>query len=402
MAVGRYRVNSQKLAKVAIAKSNTVTIEIGDIAGETVVKVDNMAQSLGIGFDGAGTVTSNSVNDEINAREWHGVTYGMNVSINTNPRYFDIAPGIYYISGYRYIYPGATIDTVSIPGGSFASAIMNYDGSITLLPNSFPTSVHLNDGFLEITAFSKTDSNNINKIGNSFFESFDFVKKVYIRNKLFDGTRFQKDSGKISTNGLNVNITGGKINTSNMDVKEILADTTIVGQEIYRVAGQYTIFPETTITLKNSEYDNGNLVTLTDNKYVVHTIARSSRTDSIYVVVGDTEHNKAEEAIEADYNLGIFEGIEGGEIEPLANVVIEKGAISAFAIIDLRGGEKVTTSSLASIFDTRVTALETKLSGIDDNANNYTHPASHAISLIDGLQAIIDDYEARISALETP
>lgn len=35
--------------------------------------------------------------------------------------------------------------------------------------------------------------------------------------------------------------------------------------------------------------------------------------------------------------------------------------------------------------------LNSKLSGIEANANNYTHPASHPISLITGLQDALDN-----------
>ena len=367
MAAGRNNAGRQKLAKAALAKTNSVSVTVDGLAGETVNQVTSMAQSLGIGFNAAGTVVlQNDVNDELNAREWHGVTYGMDVSVNANPRYFNIASGVYYINGNRITYPGGLVDTISVPGGAFASVLITAAGSVELMVNTFPGPDELNDGRLEITAFSKSDVNTIDKVGNSFFTSYDFVKKVYVRHKLFEGTKFDRSAGKVYTTGLTLGIEGGYINTPNAEVKSIIADASLEGQEIHRVGGVYQIHPQATVVMNNLQYDNGDLTTLSNNKFVSHTVARSSRTDTIYVIIGDTEYSKAEAAIEADYNLGIFEGVTGSEIEPLANVVYEKNATDPIAIVDLRGGIRVTTSSLASVFDSRITALEARVTALEN------------------------------------
>jgi hypothetical protein len=366
MAVGRGVRGSQKLAKVALAKTNSVSVTVDGLASGTVNKVNSMAQSLGIGFNADGTsVTSNAVNDELDAREWHGVTSGMDVSISADPRYFDVASGVYYTNGIRVVFAGATVDTVSVPGGSFASVVIDAVGNFTLNVGSFPTNIDIEAGKLEVTAFSKLDANTIDKIGNSFFTSYDFVKKMYVRAKLFDGTKFTRNAGKVYSTGLALGLEGGYINTPNAEVKMINAEASVIGQEIYRVGGVYTIRPEGVVSFRNAEFDDGDLTVLGNNKFVVHTVARSSRTDSVYVIIGDTAYNKSEVAIDADYNLGIFEGAVGSEIEPLANVIVEKGGTEPIAIIDLRGGIKVTTSSLASAYESRLNDLEARVLALE-------------------------------------
>ncbi len=336
MAVGRNR-----LAKTALAK-----IKLSD---KTIVDL------------------SQDLRDEIEATDVHGVVSGMDISLHpTDASKFLIGSGVYYINGTRVEYSGGEVETVTILGGQFASAIIDTGGNVSLLSNTFPSIAQLNDGYLELTAFSKTDVNTINRIGESFFESIDFMKKVYIRHKFFEGTIFSLDAGQITTTGLNVNIQGGDINTPDAVTKTITTDTSISGQLIYRVGGVYQIQPEATISLNNTQYDNGDLTALSNNKYVVHTIARSSRTNTVYVIIGDTEYNKEEDAIEADYNLGIFAGVQGSEIEPLANLVIEKDSTTVASIVDLRNGIKVTTTSLATVFDSRLTDLEVRVTALEN------------------------------------
>lgn len=360
------RARKQKLAKVAIAKSNRVVVDIGGIAGDTVNKLNNLSSSLGVSYNSSNAVTNNDTVERLEANRLHGVVEGMTVTINPNPRYFNISIGVYYINGVRKEYSGGTIDTISIGGGSFASAIINSSGQVSLLANTFPTSTQL-ESKLEITAFSKSSSTVINKIGNSFFMSIDFMKKVYLRHKLFEGTIFAETAGMIteSITPRQLDISGGELNSPNSDIKEIIADTNIEFQQIYRVGGIYQIETAMTTIINNTQYDNGDLIALDNNKYVVHTLARSSRTDALYLIIGDTEYNKDTDAIDAEYNLGIFASVIGSEIEPIANIVIEKDATSIDYIIDLRNGTKTTTSSLSSAFESRLAELEARVTALE-------------------------------------
>lgn len=334
---GASRIQKQVLAKTALAKSNTAV----KLIDATLLEVVNENKSFDL----------------------HGVVEGMDVS--KSGANVVVASGIYYVNGKRIVYGGGTIDTSSITEG-FGTLLINDEGTLSLLNNDFPSVDVLNNGKLELSAFSKPNASTINKIGNSFFTSIDFLKKVYLRHKFFEGTIFALDAGVITTTGLAVNIQGGNINTPNAETKTITTATSIVGQEVYRVDNVYTIQPEATISLNSTEYDNGNLTALANNKFVVHTIARSSRTDGIYVIIGDTEYNKLEDAINADYNLGLFSGTSGTEIEPLANVVIEKDGTEVSEIIDLRNSMKIVTTSLASAFDSRLSDLETRVTALEN------------------------------------
>ena len=60
--------------------------------------------------------------------------------------------------------------------------------------------------------------------------------------------------------------------------------------------------------------------------------------------------------------------------------------------LPLAGGAMTGAITTNSTFDGRDVATDgTKLDGISTSANNYTHPANHAISVITGLQTALDD-----------
>lgn len=370
----------RQLAKAALAKSNRVQVDVTGIAGDTITKLNSLSSSLGVTYNSSNNVTGNTtttrivtlenqmlvVTTERTHHQYHGVISGMNITKNTtDSSTYDISSGIYYVNGTKVQFSGATgVSTASVTDGEFGVVSIGTSGIPSLYVNTFLTPAQL-ETEIELGAFSKV-SGSINKIGSSYFGSIDFIKKAHLRNKLFEGTKFLNTAGKIYTTGMNVGIEGGYINTPDLEVDSIIADSLLTGQEMYRVGGVYQIQSESTITLRNAEYDDGTgLVTLDNNKYVVHTILRSSRTGTVYVAVGDVQYSKIEDAIDADYSYGVFAGSIGSEIEPLANVVIEKNATDAAAVIDLRNGVKVTTTALSSIFDSRLAALEARVAALE-------------------------------------
>ena len=368
MASGRTGAGRQKLAKAAMAKVNNVSVDITGIAGDTIAKLGSLSQSLGVTYDGNNNILDHTLNDERASHQLHGVISGMNVSINANPRYFDIAAGVYYINGSRIEYTGGTVDTVTVPGGSFATVAIDSGGVAHLHIDEFIPRDHF-DTELELTAFSKADANTISRIGDSFFESLQFVKQVFLRFKLFEGTKFFNGTCAITENvttPLTLDVQGGDISTPNLISKVVPDEQGLLFQTMYRVGGVYTINTTEVSLVDNLQYDNGDLTALGNNQYVTHTLSRSSRTQTYYLTYGNTEYNKPEEAIEAPSNLGKFEGKQGSEIEPLANIVVEKGAAGIAYIIDLRGGVKVTTTSLASAFNDRITALEARVTALEN------------------------------------
>ena len=63
MASGRGSYARQKLAKVAIAKTNTVQVDVEGIAGDTISKLSSLSQGLGVTYD----VNNNLVDNDIRA-----------------------------------------------------------------------------------------------------------------------------------------------------------------------------------------------------------------------------------------------------------------------------------------------------------------------------------------------
>lgn len=341
------RARKQKLAKVAIAKSNRVVVDIGGIAGDTVNKLNNLSSSLGVSYNSSNIVINNDTVERLEANTLHGVISGMSVSINPNPRYFDISSGVFYINGVRVEYSGDTIDTVSIGGGSFASVTMNNSGQVSILPNTFPTSAQL-ESQLELTAFTKLDSNTIGNIGDSFFVSLNFIKKIFIRNKLFVGTLFAQSAGFISRSiiPLQLDMDGGEINTPNSEVKEIVSTNSLSANLMYHINGIYSILPTALLNVDVVNYDDGtSLVPIPNNKFIVHTISRSSRTESIYFTYAKVVYNKLTEALFASYDLGPFASTVNSEVEPLALIVVDQGSASIVEVIDIRGGNSKLSSA---------------------------------------------------------
>lgn len=62
-------IRGKKLAKAALAKSNTVQADLSGISGETVAKLSSLSQSLGVTYDGNNNVDNNSTNNRLDALE---------------------------------------------------------------------------------------------------------------------------------------------------------------------------------------------------------------------------------------------------------------------------------------------------------------------------------------------
>lgn len=341
-------VNNQNLPMVNPKKTKRALMRSAEAAAiahthSNKTLLDSISQS---DFDNLNANTA-----YIASHQLHGVISGMEISLNANPRYFNVASGVYYINGIRKEFNGALVDTVSITSG-FGSALIDANGNITLKDNDFPDTEDENDGKLELTAFLKTDANTIpvGGIGPSFFNSLNFIKKIYIRHKYFEGTIFSLSAGLISentTNSLQLDIGGGKINNPVSDTATIVGTTNIVGRKTYHVSGVYETQPTSTIVVDVLQYDNGiDLANIPNNKYTTHTIARSSRTGIIYFVYGTLVYNKLTEAIAAPTNIGPFAGNIGSQVEPIANIVVDQGAGTIAEIIDVRNNSNKLTSSI--------------------------------------------------------
>lgn len=279
------------------------------------------------------------------------------VTKNVDPTKYDVAGFDYYINGTKYTYPGATGLTPSWGAGdNFQIIGVDASGLHTLLAkDSFYQPSDL-DNILEIGGFTTNDAVNINNTGNSYFEGDKLHQNLYAWSKFAKKTNFLGTAGSISENviPLRLDIAGGDIINPNLERAEITAETTIGAEAYFHVAGVWTLQPLTSpFIVNNSQYTNGtDLVNASNNKFLSHTIARSSRTNAIYFIYSEAQYDNEAEAIDAPASLGGFGSELGNEVEPLAKLIIKKDATSINQIIDVRNQTTTTISASTSTLQT--------------------------------------------------
>jgi hypothetical protein len=316
---------------------------------QTIVGSDAMLKS-DYDTDGDGIVDNSEKLTDVNK---HGfISSGFVLSVdNTDTDLIRITAGTCYINGTVVTYAGGTYATSSLSAGSYGVIGINSSGTIVGKNNSFFTESELNNT-LEIGAFAKSTDTVVNIIDESKFKIDTFIKDHMVRTKAFEGTRFNGSAGLISKNTTNtdrLDIAGGSINTPDAQVANISADTGISGILNYRSSGSYVLVSQDPIQVSDTQYDNGtNLVSLGVSKYTTHTVARSSRTGTIYFIYGTEEFNTEALAKQATYNLGTFSANEHtSEVEPLALVIVQQGN-GIQSILDIRNDTAGTTSTILS------------------------------------------------------
>lgn len=306
--------------------------------------------------------------DVSNTAQRHGIVEGaLEVSVDSvDVDLLVITTGDYYINGVKYTYPGGTLNTASLTAGDFGTVGINAGGSLVLKSNSFFTELELQD-VLEITAFAKFTNTTVDVIADSKFHVTTFIRDMMIRAKAFEGTYFNGTAGLITENTtpLHLDIAGGYINTPNAETKLITASSNISGALIYRTAGVYDIVQQSPLVIDILQYDAGSLTAIPNNKFVTHTVARSSRTGTVYVIYGDTIYNSEGDAKQAPYNLGTFANTEStSEVEPIANIVVKQGTgIVPNGIVDLRRG---SSNVVSKVFANLTLQTAYDLSGIPE------------------------------------
>ena len=84
MASGRSSAGKQKLAKAALAKSNRVVIDFGDINNTIISQLGSLSQSLGVTYDGNNNVSYNATNVDIdNLQAKANSVLVINVTVDT-------------------------------------------------------------------------------------------------------------------------------------------------------------------------------------------------------------------------------------------------------------------------------------------------------------------------------
>lgn len=283
------------------------------------------------------------------------------LTIDTDTTQYVIPPLTYYIKGVKYEFAWGTFSAGFVPTDTFLVVWLNAASATTWLPvtqkNVFFDSDDLVDT-VELWWMATQDWSNITIIWDSVFFYDEVYNNLYRRNKIFIGTIFLWSAGLISENTtpLQLDIAGWKINDPDSNVELINAIQSVWVSEVYNVASNYTIQPETpNYSVNVTQYDNWTgLTTLSNNKFAAHTILRSSRTSQLYMVFSTAEYDNEANALEAPINRWPFD-TEWNEVEPIAQVIVKKNTTSIDQISDVRnniaGVISASTATLQNTYD---------------------------------------------------
>lgn len=286
------------------------------------------------------------------------------IEINVDTTLFDVKAFTYYINGVKYQYAGVTGQSAGfVSGDDFLILGVNASGLVLNTKNTFFTATQL-ESTLEIGGLATLNGSNISTVGDAHFHSNEFIRNLYLWSKLAKSTDFIGTAGSVgeAVTPLRLSIVGGDIIDPDLNKESIAAQPEIQGVvEYHHIAGgwEFTLAPDP-FSVSNLLYDDGtNLATLGNNKWASHTIARSSRTGTIYFIYSQGEFANESEAIDAAPSIGGFEGQVGSEIEPLAKLVIQKSSASINSVIDVRGRTSnivsASTSTMQTTYDRSTT-----------------------------------------------
>lgn len=293
------------------------------------------------------------------------------LTINADTTKFDIKSFDYFINGNKYSFAGETGRSASfVPGDDFVIVYADENGIQLNTKNTFMTPEDLQTK-IEIGGMATSDGSNIITVGNSHFDGDEFIRNLYVWSKFGKKTNFIGLAGAITENvtPLRLDIASGDIIDPNLNKETISNQLVLSAVKYNHVAGNWDLSAIVTpLVVDNTQYDDGtDLVTLNNNKWASHTIARSSRTGTIYFIYSQGQYDNEAEAIDADYSLGGFGQEIGNEIEPLAKLVIEKGSTSIDNIIDIRGLTSnivsASTSTMQTTYDRSIAPQVTLANG---------------------------------------
>ncbi len=257
---------------------------------------------------------------------------------NIDTTKYNISSFEYYILGSRYVSIEQLGVSANFTTGESFKIIMVGTAGIYLLPaNTFPTPDDLVTD-LEIGVIRTTDGVNIDIIRNSAFFINEVFRNLYIWSKFVKRTNYLSNAGLITENATpnRLDIQSGKTIDSNLSLAMVDAVSQISVSEVYHVAGTYTIASEiSAYSVNTSQIDNGtDLVSITPSKFTTHTLLRGATSKRLYLVFGVNEYGTAELALAEPVNRGIFQ--EGSDIDPIAQIVVDRQAGTIDRIIDIR------------------------------------------------------------------
>lgn len=355
---------------------NTVWVDIstviqgpqGDPGQDGATGVDD--EAFGISWDGdtVQAPSRNTLYDKITTSdsqigELESMLYGVDnlgteelVTINADTTKYDVAAFDYYVGGVKYSFAGQTgISSGFVPGDDFmiiyvdATGLKQASKDTFLTPSDSATKI-------EIGGMATANGTDIVIIGNSYPNYNTFQEDVRVWGKFSKRTNFIGTAGSISESvtPLQLSIAGGDISDPDFHLETITGETDVGVVAYHNVSGSYEIQPKVTpFVVSNTQYDNGtDLTTLGNNKWASHTIARSSRTGTLYFIYSIAEYANEASAIDAPFDLGGFGSEIGNQVEPLAKIIIQKDSASINQVIDIRNRTSTVVSASTSTVQT--------------------------------------------------
>jgi len=261
------------------------------------------------------------------------------ISINADDTKYDLAAFDYYINGVKYSYAGWTaIDPWFLTGEQTLFVWVDTTGIVTRKNVWFFLSEL--DDTLALWTVNATNSVNINTVWNDPYILDSYQKRIYVRHRSAEWAIFYNTAWIISENtssNRQLDIAGGDFNDSNMDVRTITAATNVEASLVYHVSGSWNIDAPATLTVDNLQYDNGtDLVTEDADKYLVHNIFISERSNTLFFVYSQAQYDSLEEWLRAPISFWPLEWVPWQGIFPLAKMALRKSDTNISKFVDLR------------------------------------------------------------------
>mgnify|MGYP000680904861 CR=1 FL=1 len=270
------------------------------------------------------------------------------LSLNIDTTKYEVVPLTYYIQGVKYTFSASVISAAFVASGDFKVIGLDASGIVTRT-NTFFTPTELKT-IVEIGRIATDNGTTITSIGDSAFFTNEFMQNVYIRFKAFEGTAFADGAGLVSeylTDQLSVQ--GGLISDPNLNIESIISVDGIDAFPVYNIGGVSGIrTAQSPLVVTNTQYDDGtSLANIPNNKYVAHTLFRSSGTGKYYLEYGRIIYDSLVQA-----QLGAIENNyfsdAGSEVEPLARIIVMEGT-GIESILDVRGKKSSDSSDNVSV-----------------------------------------------------
>lgn len=207
---------------------------------------------------------------------------------------FDVRWFTYYINWTKYVYEWSELNNPNFLTWESFAYIWVTSSWLFIKKNAYFTPEESETTILIwLVRSSVWWSNSILDIINDYvFYADEIWKKIYTRYKNFEKNVFLKDAWKITLTWLRLNILWWYFSDDNLDTRLITQENDIQFSYVYHIGWVYIVWPKQSQDINTTQFDNWtNLVSWTTNKFVSHTIARSSVNWNIFVIIWNEEYD---------------------------------------------------------------------------------------------------------------